>query len=331
MKKIKFSIIIAVYNRAAELHELLQSLAQQTYKDFEIIVVDDGSTTDLQPVIQNAQKSLKITYYYKPNSGAGLSRNYGMKRATGDYFIFFDSDTLIPANYLEHLHQKLSTQWADFYGGADTAGQEFTPLQKAINYSMTATATTGGIRSAKNSLGKFQPRSFNMGLSRQAFQASGGFSSMRIGEDPELSMRLWQLGFQSASFPELKVMHKRRNTLKSFAQQVRSFGRARPILNRLYPSYTKPTYWLPTFFCLGFLLALALAALAFPYILYLYALYFACVLLQATIQNRSLQVGALSLLVVALQFANYGYGFLESQIKINLLKQEPQKAFPRHF
>ncbi|MFU2094418.1 glycosyltransferase [Ornithobacterium rhinotracheale] len=331
MKEIKFSVIIAVYNRAEELSELLQSLARQTFKDFEVVVVDDGSSVDLQPVISLAKKDLKITYFFKPNSGPGLSRNYGMKRATGNYFVFFDSDTIVPNDYFEKLYQKLSTRWVDFYGGADTAGKDFSILQKAINYSMTSTATTGGLRSGRNSVGKFQPRSFNMGLSRAAFESSGGFIPMRIGEDPDLTMRLWELGFQSEGFSDLKVEHKRRNTLESFARQVRGFGRARPILNRLHPAYTKASFWFPTFFDLGFLLALALLFLGFPYLLYLYGIYFLWILIESSVQNRCLRVGVLSVVVVILQFANYGYGFLESQIKINLLKQEPQKAFPRHF
>lgn len=331
MMKLKVSVIIAVYEREEELRELLESLSHQTFKTFEVVVVDDGSKTNLLPIVEDFKSRLKLKYFYKNNTGAGSSRNYGMQRATGNYFVFFDSDTIVETNYLEKLQQHYEQDKFDFHGGIDTAGAHFSTLQKAINFAMTSTLTTGGIRSAKNKLGKFQPRSFNMGISKKAFDESGGFKSMRIGEDPDLTMTLWELGFTSKAYADLRVLHKRRATLKQFAYQVRGFGRARPILNRLHPQYTKITFWFPTFFMLGLWGSLILTFWNIYLPLGMYAFYFLLIFVFSTIQNKSIKVGALSIVTVFLQFYNYGLGFYESQLRLNLFNQKPQEAFPHHF
>ncbi|MGI9527387.1 MAG: glycosyltransferase [Weeksellaceae bacterium] len=325
------SIIIAVYERKEELSELLYSLSKQSNKDFETVIVDDGSETDLKPLVESFADRLYIQYYKKPNSGPGLSRNYGMDKAKGDYFIFLDSDTIVPPHYIEEVVKELKVNYVDFYGGSDASHEDFSSLQKAINFSMTSFLTTGGIRGGKDKVGKFQPRSFNMGMSRKAYEESGGFSEMRVGEDPDLTLSLWEKGFKSRWFPEAYVYHKRRTSLKKFGRQVKAFGIARPILNQRHPHYTSITFWFPTIFILAFTLAIILSFFGKWLLLAMFGLYFLLILTVSSIQNKSLKVGLLSCITTFIQFEMYGMGFLRSQIMLNLKKKDPKEAFPKHF
>lgn len=336
----RLSIVVAVYERQDELTELLASLAKQTNKNFELVIVDDGSKNKLDTVCAKFQDQLEIKYYYKSNSGPGKSRNYGMEKASGDYFIFLDSDTIIPPTYTQSVYDELTTNYVDAFGGPDDADESFNAYQKAITFSMTSFLTTGGIRGGKKQVGKFQPRSFNMGISRKAYEVTGGFAAMRIGEDPDLSMRLWENGFETRLFQDSKVIHKRRTSLKKFAKQVYQFGVARPILNQRHPAYVKPTFWFPSLFFLGTLFAWFTfvigiffqeyqAILWIPFDLWL--IYMIMIFLFATIRFKSIKVGLLAMQTTLIQFFNYGFGFLESQYKLNVLKQDPKKAFPTHF
>lgn len=330
--KIKLSIIIAVYKRRDELTELLGSLLQQNCKDFEVVIVDDGSPNPLQDVVDLFSEALDIQYYYKENSGPGQSRNYGMQRAKGDYFIFLDSDTIAPENYIHEVKKELETNYVDFFGGSDASHQHFSDFQKAINFSMTSVLTTGGIRGGKEKVGKFQPRSFNMGLSKEAFQATGGFSKMRIGEDPDLTMTLWEKGFKSRWFSNAYVYHKRRTDLEKFQKQVYNFGIARPILNQRHPKYTSLTFWFPSLFFIGELIGAILMFTVKNYIIIgFYSLYFFLIFIFSTKQNKSANVGLLSVLTTSTQFMYYGLGFLVSQFKLNILRKKPEKVFPTHF
>lgn len=339
-KELQLSIIVAVYERQDELTELLTSLAKQTNSNFEMIIVDDGSKNKLDKVCEKFQNQLDIKYYYKSNSGPGKSRNYGMEKANGNYFIFLDSDTIIPPTYIQSIYNELTTNYVDAFGGPDDADESFNDYQKAITFSMTSFLTTGGIRGGKKQVGKFQPRSFNMGISRKAYEITGGFAAMRIGEDPDLSMRLWENGFETRLFQNSKVIHKRRTSLKKFAKQVYQFGVARPILNQRHPNYIKPTFWFPSLFFLGTLFTWITFFLGFickdyitilhiPMIIWLF--YMLMIFVFATIRFKSIKVGILSMQTTLIQFFNYGYGFLESQFKLNILKQDPKKAFPSHF
>ena len=337
---IQLSIIVAVYERQDELTELLSSLAKQTNSNFEIIIVDDGSKNKLDTVCAKFQDQLDIKYYYKTNSGPGKSRNYGMAKANGNYFIFLDSDTIIPSTYIQSVYDELNLNFVDAFGGPDDADESFNAYQKAITFSMTSFLTTGGIRGGKKQVGKFQPRSFNMGISRKAYEVTGGFAAMRIGEDPDLSMRLWESGLETRLFQNSKVIHKRRTSLKKFAKQVYQFGVARPILNQRHPEYVKPTFWFPSLFFLGTLFAwftfvFGLFCQDFQQILWipfdLWLFYMIMIFVFATIRFKSVKVGILSMQTTLIQFFNYGYGFLESQFKLNVLKQDPKKAFPTHF
>ncbi len=327
-----FSIIIPVYNRPDEINELLESLLLSTYQsNYEIVIVEDGSTITCKDVVQKYSDKLSISYYFKTNSGPGDSRNFGMKKAKGDYFIIFDSDCIIPNNYLSEVEKQLNSNFVDCFGGPDIALKSFSNVQKAINFAMTSFLTTGGIRGGSEKINKFQPRSFNMGISRKAFETSNGFGNIHPGEDPDLSIRLWKLGFETRLFTSAFVYHKRRIDWKKFSNQVSKFGKARPILNNWYPEYKKLTYWFPSLFVIGFFVSILLLFLLFDWALKLYFLYFIIVFIVSSIENRNPIIGILSIVAVWKQFFGYGLGFLESFYKINILRKKPQEAFPKLF
>ena len=328
---VKLSIIIPVYNRPQEVQELLESFEKQTYTNtYEIVVVEDGSTQSSQKVCEGF-RNLDITYLSKENSGPGDSRNYGMQRARGNYFIILDSDCVLPPAYLERVSHSLNHEYVNFFGGPDAAHDDFTALQKAINYVMTSLLTTGGIRGRKEVKSKFEPRSFNMGISQKAFEASGGFGKIHPGEDPDLSIRLWDLGFESRLLPEAFVYHKRRISWSKFYTQVSKFGTVRPILTSWHPQTAKLTYWFPTCFTIGLFLAFVLAMFE-VYLPVLCVLgYLILIALDSTIKNKSLVIGLLSVWAVLVQFVGYGFAFLKAKINIGLLKKDPVKEYPHLF
>jgi glycosyltransferase involved in cell wall biosynthesis len=328
-----FSFIIPVFNRPDEIEELLESLAKQTYKgNFEVVIVEDGSTVSCEAIVDKYKDKLQLVYYLKYNSGPGDSRNFGMSQSKADYFIILDSDCIVPENYLDTVARSLSQKYVDCYGGPDAMLPSFSAVQKAINFSMTSFLTTGGIRGASEKINKFQPRSFNMGLSRKAFEASKGFSNIHPGEDPDLSIRLWQMGFETKLIKEVFVYHKRRIDWEKFYTQVNKFGKARPILNHWYPEYAKPTFFLPSFFVIGFIFGIFCAVFfLFDWILKLYFAYTILVFVISSVKNRNVYVGYLSIIAVWKQFFGYGLGFMKSFYKIKILKQEPEAAFPELF
>lgn len=327
-----FSIIIPVYNRPDEIKELLESLLVSNYdKEYEIVIVEDGSTVTCSNEIENFKGKLNISYYFKENSGPGDSRNFGMKKSKGDYFIIFDSDCIIPKEYLTEVENELTANYVDCFGGSDAALDSFSAIQKAINFAMTSFLTTGGIRGGSEKLTKFQPRSFNMGISKKAFEDSNGFGNIHPGEDPDLSIRLWKLGYETRLFPKAIVYHKRRIDWDKFSVQVTKFGKARPILNSWYPEYSKLTFFFPTIFVIGVYFSIIFLAFGFTLPIVCYIFYFLLILFTATFKNNSLKIGFLSLIAVFKQFFGYGNGFLESYIKVILLKQKPEIAFPELF
>ncbi len=327
-----FSLIIPVYNRPDEIDELLESLTKSDYNEiYEIVIVEDGSTMRCQDIAQKYGDRLDISYYYKANSGPGDSRNYGMKKARGDYFIIFDSDCIIPNQYLTEVEKALKQKYVDCFGGPDKALDSFSDIQKAINFAMTSFLTTGGIRGGSEKIDKFQPRSFNMGLSKKAFVASQGFGNIHPGEDPDLSIRLWNLGFETRLFSKAFVYHKRRIDWDKFTVQVNKFGKARPILNSWYPQYNKLTFFFPTVFIIGFFFSIFLLIFNQDLLLKLYLIYFVVLFLLSTYQNKSFKIGYLSLIAVWKQFYGYGFGFLKSYVKVIILKQKPEEAFPELF
>ena len=327
-----FSFIVPVYNRPDEIDELLESLTKfNSSIPFEVVIVEDGSSIPCNDVVEKYSNKLSISYYNKPNSGPGDSRNYGMKVAKGDYFIILDSDCIIPPDYLNQVQNSLNEEFVDCFGGPDAALDSFSDIQKAINFTMTSFITTGGIRGGSEKVDKFQPRSFNMGLSKKAFEASNGFGNIHPGEDPDLSIRLWNLGFKTKLIKSAFVFHKRRISWEKFQIQVNKFGKARPILNSWYPEYTKITFWFPTLFCFGFIVALLFVLINVPYFMYLYGLYFALLFLISLLSNKSIKIAFYSIWASIIQFFGYGKGFLLSYFKVFILKQKPQEAFPELF
>jgi glycosyltransferase involved in cell wall biosynthesis len=330
--QLQFSFIIPVYNRPDEIQELLQSFeALKTDTPYEIVIVEDGSAISSKEVVEPFKSKLNISYFFKENSGPGDSRNYGMEHAKGNYFIILDSDCILPENYLNEVKKSLKKNYVDCFGGPDAAHHSFSNLQKAINFSMTSFMSTGGIRGNKKSIDTFQPRSFNMGISKEAFMASNGFGFIHPGEDPDLSIRLWNLGFKTKLIPEAYVYHKRRISWSKFYNQVLKFGLVRPILNKWHPSTRKITYWFPTLFSLGFIGSLFMFILHIKVFLLFYVFYFILAFIMALFSTKNIVVSVLSLIALVIQFFGYGYGFLKSTIAIEVLKKNPETYFPNLF
>ncbi len=332
MGTLQFSFIIPVYNRPDEIEELLQSFKSlEGELPFEIVIVEDGSSINCKKVVEAFQKDLNLSYYFKENTGPGDSRNFGMKKAGGNYFIILDSDCILPKSYLKTVHTYLTSRYVDCFGGPDAAHQSFSNLQKAINFAMTSIITTGGIRGGQSSNKKFQPRSFNMGLSKSAFLKSGGFGTIHPGEDPDLSIRLNDLGFDTVLIQEAFVYHKRRISWKKFYQQVHKFGLVRPILNAWHPNSQRLTYWFPTLFSLGLLSSVILSVFGIIWPLLLYGVYMILAFFIALLSTKNLVVAVQSILAICIQFFGYGYGFLKSTILVSVLKRKPEVQFPKLF
>ncbi len=327
-----FSFIIPVFNRPDEIKELLESfLALKGKHEYEIVVVEDGSTETSELVVKDYNNQLNISYYFKENTGPGDSRNYGMRKAKGNYFIILDSDVILPPNYLQEVDVFLSKNYYDCFGGPDAAHASFTNLQKAINFAMTSFITTGGIRGGKQQVENFQPRSFNMGLSKKAFLDSGGFGKIHPGEDPDLSLRLLRLGYKTTLIEDAFVFHKRRISWSKFYKQVHKFGMVRPILNQWHPKSKSLVYWFPTLFSLGFLVSIIFLAFNEALLFYAYLFYFLVAFALALISSKSIVVAFQSLVAILVQFFGYGYGFLKSTFNIVVLRRKPQEAFPNLF
>ena len=319
-----FSIIIPLYNRPQEIKELLESLTFQTYRDFEVLVLEDGSVNDAADVVKTFEDKLNARYFVKKNEGQGFTRNYGFERAEGDYFIIFDSDCLIPADYLQIVNDYLETNWLDAYGGPDDAHPSFTPVQKAISYSMTSPFTTGGIRGNKKAIGQFHPRSFNMGVSRKVWETVGGFIITRSGEDIEYSIRIHSAGFKIGLIPDAKVYHKRRTDFMQFYKQLHFFGRARINVYKFFPSELKALHFFPAAFTLGIFFTLIANILAWPIAQlcnFAYALFGLLIFFHSWWRNKSVKVAFLSIIAAFTQLTAYGFGFMQDFWKRVVLKR----------
>lgn len=325
-----FSIIIPVYNRPDELDELLDSLSEQFFKDFEVIVVEDGSQFPSKSIVENYSKYFNVKYFYKENTGPGPSRNFGAERSSGEYLIFLDSDCVLPPVYLREIHQFIKEYQPDAFGGPDKAHPSFSSIQKAINYSMTSFFTTGGIRGGKKSLEHFKPRSFNMGISRKVYEATKGFAPLRFGEDIDLSLRIEEMGFRSYLIEEGWVYHKRRTGFWKFYKQVFNSGIARVILQKLHPGSLKLVHLLPGIFTLG---VLFLVILSFWYskVLLLLLLYIIIILIDSHKSNKSWLVAFFAVIAAFVQLIGYGTGFFYGIWKIEVLKSKSYFAFEKKF
>ena len=364
----KYSIIVPVFNRPDEVDELLESLCHQEVKDFEVIIVEDGSKKPCKDVCDKYAGILDLHYYYKDNSGPGQSRNYGAERAKGEWLIVLDSDVVLPKDYLKAVdtailpspvtrHPSPNSSFAAF-GGPDASHPSFTPVQKAISYSMTSFFTTGGIRGGKGKkLDKFFPRSYNMGIRREVYQELGGFTKMRFGEDIDFSYRIVEAGYQTALIPEAWVWHKRRTDFRKFFRQVYNSGIARINLEKRHPGTLKLVHLLPTVFTLGVitLLLAALITICLPLFSFHFPLscvpsvasdlwssatflflspiilYIGVIFIDSSLKNKSMWVGLLSIPAAFVQLMGYGFGFIESWWKRCIMKQDEFTAFEKNF
>ncbi len=312
----KYSIIIPVYNRPQEVDELLASIVQQTVRNLEVIIVEDGSVTTAESVVDKYKGELTIRYFTKPNSGPGPSRNFGFERAAGDYFVVFDSDCIIPPSYLATVDNFLQLSPLDVWGGPDKGSSDFTEKQQAMAYTMASIFTTGGIRGGKAK--DFQPRSFNMGMSKEVYKNTGGFQLDRFAEDIEFSIRVKKMGLKVGLIPQAFVYHKRRTNFNQFFKQVSNFGAGRVQVGRVHPNAIKLAHWFPAFFFIGlvllpllFLVAPAMGMLG----VFGYSLYFSIIALHAFATTNSLHVSILSVPAAFVQLTGYGYGFLKEMVK----------------
>ena len=324
-----FSIVVPLYNRPQEMDELLDSLTRQVYQHFEVLIVEDGSRRPAEHLLARYQDRLDLHYFRKENEGQGFARNYGFARAKGDYFIVFDSDVLVPENYLQTVLQGIQSHSWDAFGGPDAAHPSFSALQKAISYSMTSPFTTGGIRGNKQHVGQFHPRSFNMGISRKTYEQTGGFKLSRQSEDIEFSIRMIEQGLRVGLIPEAFVYHKRRSTLAQFFKQTYNFGKGRIVIYRLFPKELKAVHALPAVFVLGLigLLLLNLLQLSVTaggaflgWLCYLgnslLSLYIGLLFLHAWYSTKNLKVALLALASAFTQLCAYGLGFLTEMLNL---------------
>lgn len=334
----KYSVIVPVFNRPDEVDELLSSLCTQTLKDFEVIIVEDGSSVPCAEVVRRYDGRLDVHYYAKPNSGPSQSRNYGVERTKGEYVIILDSDVVLPEGYLQAVDDELLRQPCDAFGGPDRAHSSFTPTQKAINYAMTSFFTTGGIRGGKKKMDKFYPRSFNMGVRTEVYRALNGFSNMRFGEDIDFSTRIFKGGYACRLFPDAWVWHKRRTDLRKFFRQVHNSGIARIHLTKRHPGTLKLVHLLPALFTVGCILLVVLAVLAallgcpHAWVLLLPLLLFALIIfIDATRAERSVEVGGRAILASFVQLTGYGTGFLRAFWLRCILGRGEFEAFRHNF
>jgi glycosyltransferase involved in cell wall biosynthesis len=319
-----FSIIIPLYNRPQEIKELLETLTLQTYRDFEVLVIEDGSVNDAEAIVNTFTDKLNLRYFKKQNEGQGFTRNFGFERAKGDYFVIFDSDCLIPPAYLEIVNNSLTTNYLDAYGGPDGAHDSFTPTQKAISYSMTSPFTTGGIRGNKKGIGQFHPRSFNMGVSRQAWEKAGGFIITRLGEDIEYSIRIHSLGFKIGLIPDAIVFHKRRTNFYQFYKQLHFFGRARINISKFFPQELKLVHFFPAAFTVGVILTIILnlfGSVLAPVGNFILLIFTLLIFFHAWWKNKSLKIAFLSIIAAFTQLIAYGLGFIQDFWKRKVLSR----------
>ncbi len=321
----KFSVIVPVYNRIDEVTDLLESLASQTAKNFEVIIVEDGSTAPCLDAVRRYEQQLDLKYFFKENEGRSIARNHGMEHATGSYFIFFDSDCVIPADYFAKLNEMLALRPLDCFGGPDAAHSSFTTTQKAINHAMTSFLTTGGIRGGKISLEKFTPRTFNMGFSRKVYEKVGGFREM-FSEDIDMSTRIRLAGFSISLYPDLPVYHKRRVDFKKFLRQVYVFGMSRITLQLLYPGSMKAVHWLPAIFVAGVVAMILLAVFVSPWWLLPLAVYLVAIFVAALAATRSLTIALKAVPASVIQLGGYGCGFIKAYFLKIILRRGRNEA-----
>jgi len=332
-KELNFSIIIPVYNRPDEMKELLESLSKQTHKDFELVVVEDGSSIKSDTLCEEYAGRINISYYFKENAGPSIARNYGLEKAKGNYFLFFDSDCIIPDYYMEIIYNELSTNFVDCYGGPDGAMDDFSDFQKAVSYAMTSFFTTGGIRGGKKQVHKFHPRSFNLGFSKAVYDNTGGFPVTRMhpGEDMVFAIEVIKRGFATRLISDAYVFHKRRVSFKKFYKQVFGFGKTRYIISCHYPDTFKIFFLFPSIFTIG-LTVLILLGIFYSPLYFLFILFYALLLfIDSLLKSSSLKVTFLSVAASFVQLCGYGMGFIDAVWKHKILRKDEFGVFGKNF
>ncbi len=310
-------MVVPVYNRPEEIRELLQSLSKQTYKDFEVIIVEDGSDVSSEEVVRSFQDSLNIKYFVKENEGQGFARNFGFKKANGNYYVIFDSDCIIPPDYFELVHKQLQEGEIDAYGGPDKAHESFSIVQKAINQTMTSFFTTGGTRGGKLQVAEYHPRSFNMGLKKEVFAKTGGYIIPFMGEDIEWTIRIIKHGFKTSLIPEAFVYHKRRTNLRKFFKQLKYFGRARINISRFHKRQIKLVHLFPSVFLIGSIVSLIWGVFHWigMVLIGLYAMYLSMIMLESLFTTKSIKVALLTPFVAIIQLYGYGWGMIYEYLR----------------
>ena len=328
-----FSIIVPVYNRPDELAELLESVDRQEFRDFEFILIEDGSEQKSDKVLEGYKEKFPSKYLDLVNQGPSLARNSGMEVAEGEYFLFVDSDCILPPDWLMKISDSLKDEPVDCFGGPDRAAEEFNDVQKAISFAMTSFLTTGGIRGGGRQLDKFHPRSFNLGISRKLYNEMGGFPVTRMhpGEDMVFSIELIRRAYKTALFKNAWVYHKRRSTLRQFFRQVYRFGYTRYVISKVYPETRKAIYYLPSLFLLGLVFLILTGALLHIFYLIPVLFYLILIFLASGIGNSSFKVGAISTITSIIQLCGYGWGFLKSLFRIEILGKDDYGVLNKGF
>jgi glycosyltransferase involved in cell wall biosynthesis len=327
-----FSIVVPTFSRTDEVIELLDSLETQQNKNFEVIIADGSLDDSVGKVVKAYMNRLKLIYLYDKGLGISESRNWGVKNASGDYVVFFDSDCVIPSQYFAVLDDYLNQNPLDAFGGPDKAHESFNNHQKAINYAMTSFFTTGGIRGKKTHIGQYQPRGFNMGIKREVFNLLGGYSGLKVSEDIDLSMRLFKSGYKVGLIEEAFVYHKRRSTFYKFFRQVNSFGSGRIDLQIRHGNALKLVHFLPTLFTLYILFGLIISIfswIAFTFWAGSLLVYFFLLFIDSTIQNKSTVIGLQSVYAACIMHIGYGMGMLKAIILRYILRVNIETTKPK--
>ena len=325
-----FSIIIPVYNRPNELKELLDSIKKQTFKDFDVTIIEDGSKITSEKLSLEYSTQFSIKYIAQTNQGPGPARNNGAFQASGSWLIFFDSDCIIPDNYLEIINKEVECTDFDCFGGPDKAHPNFNTIQKAIGYAMSSILTTGGIRGAKENLDIFYPRSFNLGVRNSVFNSLQGFSDMRFGEDLDFSMRLLKKGYSTKLLRKAFVYHKRRNNFRSFYKQVYNSGIARINLDIRHKGTMKIVHWIPAAFVLSHILILTVG-IFYPFFLLSLLFIPMIILFHSFYVTKEIKTAFYSVPAAFTQTIGYGLGFIKALISRKILGKSEFHAFHQNF
>ena len=180
----RFSIIVPAYNRANTISRTLDSLYAQTSTDFEVIVVDDGSTDNTREIVSVYVQQKGLNYFYQPNSGVSAARNFGAIHANSEYLLFLDSDDTVTSNWIKDYEEKILEQ------GADLLYCGITRIRNGVVIGQTDPANpfNNGV-----AYGNFIPGSFC--LKTELFESVGGYDTiLSYSENTELSFRLKQKG-----------------------------------------------------------------------------------------------------------------------------------------